>query len=110
MDNDEWASTPFPRFTDAQEAEITRRSPVAEVIAEHTEIARRADGTYSGDCPFCSRPQALRVTPESGRWDCSECLETGDVMIFISKLTGLWRADAYKFLADRAGLTFEAGA
>ena len=31
-------------------------------------------------------------------------------MIFVNKYLGLWRADAYKFLADRAGLDFEAGA
>lgn len=110
MDREEWASTPFPDFTIEQEAEIARRSPVAEVIAEHTEIAKQPDGTYAGDCPFCSRPWALKVTPSSGRWNCTECLETGDVMIFVNKFLGLWRADAYKFLADRAGLKFEAGA
>ena len=53
MGNDEWASTPFPRYTDAQEAEITRRSPVAEVIAEHTPITEKPDGTLAGAGPIC---------------------------------------------------------
>ncbi|MET8985898.1 CHC2 zinc finger domain-containing protein [Nonomuraea wenchangensis] len=110
MTNDEWASAPFPAYTEAQEAEITRRSPVADVIGEHTSIRRISDGTYRGACPFCNRPDTLEVVPETGRWNCFNCLETGDVMIFINKFLGLWRADAYKFLADRAGLTFGASA
>ena len=105
MDNNEWASTPFPRFTDEQEAEIVQRSPVAEVIAEHAPIAERPDGTFTGSCPFCPSG-TLEANPASGRWNCFTCLETGDVMIFVNKFLGLWRADAYKFLADRAGLEF----
>lgn len=105
MDNDEWTSAPFPQFTDAQVAEVTRHSPVAEVIAEHTPFAKKQDGTYAGTCPFC-RADMLRADPESGRWMCLHCLEAGSVIVFISKVRELWWPDAVKFLADRAGLSF----
>lgn len=110
MDNDEWASAPFPRYTPAQEAEIVRRSPVVDVLRDSTTLTEQADGTHRGACPFCSRQDAFQVLPAEGRWRCAVCLETGDAMIFISKYRGLWRADAFKFLADRAKLNFGVGA
>ena len=111
MNHDEWTSAPFPQFTDAQVAEVTKQSPVAEVIAEYTPFAEKPDGSFAGTCPFC-RSESLTADPESGRWMCLHCLEAGSVVVFISKVLELWWPDAVKFLADRAGLTFpdEAGA
>lgn len=102
MTDDEWATTPFPEYTDEQEAAILKRSPVADVIREHAAITAQPDGTFAGVCPFCSDPHALTVDPKTGRWQCSACLETGDVMVFICKFYGLWRADAIQWLERRA--------
>jgi len=45
---------------------------------------REGSGTQlGGDCPFCEKRNYLFVDPESGKWDCKKCLETGNVYTFI---------------------------
>ncbi|GHE33311.1 hypothetical protein GCM10017673_40310 [Streptosporangium violaceochromogenes] len=101
MTGDDWETTPFPEFTEQQVAAIVKRSPVADVIGEHTSITAQADGTFAGVCPFCSGLRSLHAVPETGRWQCYSCLECGDVIVFICKMRDLWRADAIQWLEHR---------
>lgn len=102
MTDREWENTPFPEYSDEQIAEIVKRSPVAEIVAEHTSITVQASGNFVGVCPFCSSPHSLQVTPKDGRWQCFDCLECGDVIVFVCKMRDLWRADAIQWLERRA--------
>jgi DNA primase len=106
MNESEWESTPFPRFTDQQEAEIVRHSPIVEV-AQALGIATtdQGDGTHRGACPWCRSP-AFYINLSSQGFVCHSCAEQGrDVIVLTCKMRELWRPDALQWLAQRAGLT-----
>lgn len=65
---------------------------------------------YKGLCPFHSdRRPSLVVYPETGTWKCFGCGAQGDAIDFLRQKEGLSFPDAFRLLADRAGLAVESG-
>ena len=72
---------------------------IAQVIGEHVTL-KRSGGSLTGPCPFHDEQTAggFHVFPESGRWKCFSCNESGDVIDFLRKLRGIGFIDAVKSL------------
>ncbi|MER5420370.1 CHC2 zinc finger domain-containing protein [Streptosporangium roseum] len=102
MTDNEWETTSFPQYTDQQEAEIIRRSPIVDVARDlGITVADRGDGNFTGVCPWC-QPSDFVIYSDEGNWICYGCSESGrDVLILVCKVRELWRADAIQWLEQR---------
>ncbi|WP_068922163.1 hypothetical protein [Planobispora rosea] len=102
MTDEEWATTPFPEYTDEQAADIIRRSLTVDIAHDlGIETTEGEDGTRTGQCPWCRSPR-FTIYPDGGNWTCYGCAESGrDSMVLVAKVRELWRADALQWLERR---------
>lgn len=42
-----------------------------------------------GDCPFCGKENHFYIDPSNGQWDCKVCLESGNLISFMTKFVDL---------------------
>ena len=76
-------------------------SPVADVVADHVELQPGEDGALHGLCPFREEAHNFHISPELGRWACSDCSDGGDVINFIRRLKNITYAEAAVYLLRR---------
>jgi DNA primase len=53
---------------------------------------------WIGMCPFCKAPELFLASENSHAFFCFSCFSTGDVMDFISKIGGMKKSTAARFL------------
>ncbi|GLW08658.1 DNA primase [Microtetraspora sp. NBRC 13810] len=93
------------RISDDDIALVRERSPIAEVVGEHTQLRNAGGGNLKGLCPFHDeKSPSFNVTPARGYWYCFGCGEGGDVITFVRRLEHLSFAEAIERLAQRAGI------
>ena len=93
---------------DAKE-QIKQAIDIVELIGSQISL-RRQGRTYVGLCPWHddSRP-SLQVNPERQSFKCWVCDIGGDIFSFVMKMEGVDFREAVAMLADRAGITLQAG-
>jgi len=94
-------TTPLLNHSEAEEADIIRRSPTADVAADlGIVLDSRGDGTYLGVCPWCGeRKFHVRANQT---WTCEGCWEGGkDALVLVAKVKDFVRREAVAWLAWR---------
>jgi DNA primase len=87
-------------------AELNRRVDLAALVAMDLGPPRKQHGRWSWWlCPFHAETKAsFGVTPDTGRFKCFGCGETGDHLDFLQKRRGLTAAEAIEELRRIADL------
>ena len=92
----------------AQNNEIKERIresvDIAELVGSYMEL-RRQGPNYVGICPWHNDTKpSFNVTPSRKTWRCWVCNVGGDIFSFVEKYEGVEFFEAFKMLADRAGI------
>lgn len=75
---------------------------IEEVVAQYVDLKLRGS-RYLGLCPFHEdRNPSFSVFPDSGRYKCFSCGESGDVIDFVARIEGIPVGVAAKRLAGKA--------
>ncbi len=84
--------------------EIIRKNDIAEVIGKSLKL-KRSGGNYFACCPFHNEKSAsFSVNINKQFFHCFGCGESGNVVTFVMKYSGLSFVDAIKSLASTAGV------
>jgi DNA primase len=81
--------------------------PIVEIFrAMGNKVRPRRDGTFdSGHEPVhgSKSGRCVWINPETGRYYCRHCHESGDAVTLLMRVKGLSYRDAVRLLADRFG-------
>ena len=85
--------------------EIRARINIVDLVGQ-TVALKRTGNRYQGLCPFHQdRNPSFSVTPESGRYKCWACGESGDIFNWVMKTRNVEFVEALQLLAEQAGVT-----
>ena len=88
-------------ITKEQIDEIKANNDIVDVIRSYIDL----NDKYKALCPFHDDHNAsLSVHPDKQIFKCFSCGESGNVITFVQKYTGVSFNEALKILADRAGI------
>lgn len=87
--------------------QIKDRVDIVAVVERRVEL-HRAGVNLRGLCPFHQeKTPSFFVFPDSGRWKCFGCGESGDVFDFVQKADGLTLRETIRELAHQAGVELQ---
>ncbi len=87
--------------------QILDRVNILDVASEHVALKRRGRH-WVGLCPFHNeKTPSFTVNPERGSFKCFGCDKGGDVFTFVQTRENIAFIDAFRLLADRAGVELE---
>lgn len=78
---------------------------VCKPIECHGANLRPVEGCADlvGDCPLCGKERHLYVDPETGKWDCKVCGQSGNPVTFLTRLAAVCgKSTSSKKLAELA--------
>ena len=85
--------------------EVVERSDIVEVIGQHLKL-KKAGQNYFACCPFHNeKSPSFSVSPVKQIFHCFGCGESGNVIGFLMKYSGLDFVSAVKSLAEQYGVT-----
>ena len=85
--------------------EIKNRNDIVAVVEQYVRLSKRSAANLFGLCPFHSEnTPSFSVAPEKQIYYCFGCHKGGDVIHFIMDIEKVGYLDAYRRLADRAGV------
>lgn len=88
---------------------IRDRIDMVELVNGYTRLERRGNRWW-GLSPFKpEKTPSFSVKPEDGFYYCFATNQGGDLFRFVSEMEGLSFPEAVEFLAERAGITIDAG-
>lgn len=86
-------------------SEIRTRINIVDLVGQAVAL-KRSGNRYQGLCPFHDdRNPSFSVTPETGRYRCWSCGESGDIFNWVMKTRNVEFVDALQLLAEQAGVT-----
>jgi DNA primase len=92
-----------------QRDEIRARVDIVDLVSRRVAL-KRSGKNYTGLCPFHEdRNPSFFVNPQTGRYRCWSCGESGDVFTWVMKTEHVEFADALKELAEIAGVKLKRG-
>ena len=84
--------------------EIKAKNDIVDVIGSYINLNEK----YKALCPFHDdHSPSFSVHPDKQIYKCFSCGESGNVITFVEKYTGVTFAEALKILADRAGVKLD---
>ena len=84
--------------------EIKSKNDIVDVIGSYINLNEK----YKALCPFHDdHSPSFSVHPDKQIYKCFSCGESGNVITFVEKYTGVTFAEALKILADRAGVKLD---
>lgn len=84
--------------------EVRSRNDIVDVISNYVKLKKKG-GTYFGLCPFHNeKSPSFSVTPGKQMYYCFGCGEGGNIYSFVMKYENFTFMEAFKMLADRAGI------
>ena len=85
--------------------EIKSKNDIVDVIGSYISLNEK----YKANCPFHTEktPGAFSVHPDKQIYKCFSCGESGNVITFVQKYTGVSFAEALSILAERAGIKLD---
>ncbi len=88
--------------------EVKDRLDIVEVIGGYVAL-KRSGNSYRALCPFHNeKTPSFHVFPDTGTWRCfGACGDGGDVINFVQKRESLDFPEAYRMLAQRAGVDID---
>ncbi|MCH8967155.1 MAG: DNA primase, partial [Planctomycetes bacterium] len=89
--------------------QITDRLDILAVASQHVRL-KRSGRRWVGLCPFHSeKTPSFTVTPDLGLFKCFGCGKGGDLFSFVQMRENVPFGEAFRMLADRAGVELVAG-
>ena len=89
---------------ESKKREILDRVDIVDVVSEHVSLKRRGR-SWVGLCPFHNeKTPSFTVSSERGTFKCFGCGKGGDVFSFVQTRENVAFMDAFRILADRAGV------
>jgi DNA primase len=87
--------------------EIRARVNIVDLVSQSV-LLKKTGNRYQGLCPFHQdRNPSFSVTPETGRYKCWSCGETGDVFNWVMKTRNVEFVEALQVLAELAGVVLK---
>src|SRR5271168_4660370 len=87
---------------------VRDRTDLIAVVSETVPSLKRRGRHFVGLCPFHKEKTAsFHVNPETGRYHCFGCKESGDAFEFLVRVEGYTFNEAVRALAERAGVPIE---
>ena len=84
--------------------EIKSKNDIVDVIGSYINLNEK----HKALCPFHDdHSPSFSVHPDKQIYKCFSCGESGNVITFVEKYTGVTFAEALKILADRAGVKLD---
>ena len=85
--------------------EIKSKNDIVDVIGSYISLNEK----YKANCPFHTEktPGAFSVHPDKQIYKCFSCGESGNVITFVQKYTGVSFIEALSILAERAGIKLD---
>ena len=84
--------------------EIRARINIVDLVGQSVSL-KKTGNRYQGLCPFHQdHNPSFSVTPETGRYKCWSCGESGDAFGFVMKTRNVEFKEALQFLAEMAGV------
>lgn len=86
--------------------DITARLNIEQIFTTFGLIINKQRGKqWECRCPFCQDPKHFSVNPQKGGlWKCHKCGESGNLVTFVAKTQNITTGEAFKRLAEMAGL------
>jgi DNA primase len=95
-------------LTDEREL-VRSRTDIVELVGQRV-ILKRVGKHFAGLCPFHDdRNPSFSVDPQTGRYRCWSCGESGDVFTWVMKTESVDYLESLRILALRAGITLARG-
>ncbi len=87
--------------------EIRARINIVDLVGQTVPL-KRTGNRYQGLCPFHQdRNPSFSVTPETGRYRCWSCGESGDIFNWVMKTRNVEFREALVILAEQAGVVLK---
>ncbi|MFQ3610044.1 MAG: DNA primase [Fimbriimonadales bacterium] len=87
--------------------EIRERIDIVELVSNYVRL-ERAGRNYKALCPFhTEKTPSFHVSPELNRFHCFGCGASGDVFEFLMRIEGLSFREAFRRLAEKAGIALQ---
>src|SRR5579863_1357819 len=84
---------------------VRDRTDIVAVISDSVPTLKRRGRRFVGLCPFHKeKTPSFHVNPETGRYHCFGCKESGDAFTFLERIEGYSFIEAVRALAERAGI------
>ncbi len=88
--------------------EIRERIDLVELVSNYLKL-ERAGRNYKALCPFHNeKTPSFHVSPELNRFHCFGCGASGDVFEFLMRIEGISFREAFRRLAEMAGIPLQA--
>lgn len=88
--------------------EILANLNVEEVFQGNGVNLRKQHGDeWEADCPFCREEKHFYFNRRTGKWLCYKCNEKGGITSFLARARGISGKEAFKELAEMAGVKWE---
>jgi DNA primase len=98
---------PVPRHSEATKSAIKDRTDIVALAGEHLAL-RRVGNKYKALCRWHDdHSPSLEVNPERQSFKCWVCGVGGDVFDFVMKIERVEFPEAFRMLAERAGVALE---
>lgn len=89
--------------------QIKEQNNIVDIISEDIHL-KKTGRNYFGLCPFHNdKSPSLSVSEDKQIYKCFSCGEAGNVITFVMKYKKMSFIEALKYLADKAGITFDTG-
>ncbi len=91
-------------FSEELVSEVISANDIVDVVSGYVRL-KRSGSSYMGCCPFHrEKTPSFHVSADKQLYHCFGCGAGGSVMQFIMNAEGLDFPDAFRFLAERAGI------
>jgi DNA primase len=98
---------PVPRHSDATKSAIKDRNDIVALAGEYLSL-RRVGNKYKALCPWhADHNPSLELNPERQSFKCWVCGVGGDVFDFVKNIERVEFPEAFRMLAERAGVALE---
>lgn len=86
---------------------IRSRIDILDLVGQTVQL-KKTGKTWKGLCPFHpDKNPSFHVSPETGRYRCWSCQESGDIFTWVMKTQNMEFHEALEWLAKRAGITLQ---